>query len=309
MSCTGRPSRPPLALISCSQIWLPSSACWPAPASEPVCAMEKPILIGAAPPCAKAAGEPKACEKAGVITAALMAVLSWRRVIGWDMTFLPKFWTHRPATVRLPPCESRRGTDLDLASNYLPAEGTIRCLLISRKAATSAGSSKSNYINSLVACTEKRCRMSELCAAQLFGLYVCSSHYFRPLLGIADKQPWPALISLLSSSMISTGVCRRAAMPAARKISCWKAPCDARELEYLPGHNSKHPLVEADITWTSPENPRRGCSGESRCPATILAAHGWTGERHARQVHATQIGYNKDQSRPVQGNGRPAELC
>src|SRR5215469_1314431 len=36
----------------------------------------------------------------------------------------------------------------------------------------------------------KRCRMSELCAAQLFGLYVCSSHYFRPLLRIADKQPF-----------------------------------------------------------------------------------------------------------------------
>jgi hypothetical protein len=47
--------------------------------------MEKPILIGAAPPCAKAAGEPKAWEKAGVITAALMAVLSWRRVMRWVM--------------------------------------------------------------------------------------------------------------------------------------------------------------------------------------------------------------------------------
>jgi hypothetical protein len=42
--------------------------------------MLKPILIGAAP-CAKAAVEPKAWEKAGEITAALMAVFSWRRVM------------------------------------------------------------------------------------------------------------------------------------------------------------------------------------------------------------------------------------
>ena len=44
-------------------------------------------------------------------------------------------------------------------------------------------------------------------------------------------------------------------------------------------------------------------------PFTISAAHGWTGGRHARQVHATQIGTNKGESRPVQGDGGPAELC
>src|SRR5262249_860034 len=29
-------------------------------------------------------------------------------------------------------------------------------------------------------------------------------------------------------------------LPAAQKIACGKAPCDARELECLPRHNSKH---------------------------------------------------------------------
>src|SRR6266540_4475343 len=46
MSLTGRPSRPPLALISSSQICMPSSACLPLGASGPVSAIEKPILIG-----------------------------------------------------------------------------------------------------------------------------------------------------------------------------------------------------------------------------------------------------------------------
>src|ERR1700742_4987457 len=46
MSLTGRPSRPPLALVSSSQIFMPSSACLPKPASGPVSAMPKPILIG-----------------------------------------------------------------------------------------------------------------------------------------------------------------------------------------------------------------------------------------------------------------------
>jgi hypothetical protein len=40
------PSSPPLALVSSSQIFMPSSACLPAPESGPVSAMEKPILIG-----------------------------------------------------------------------------------------------------------------------------------------------------------------------------------------------------------------------------------------------------------------------
>src|SRR5262245_32403303 len=46
MSLTGRPSRPPLALISSSQIFMPSSACLPLAASGPVSAMEKPIVTG-----------------------------------------------------------------------------------------------------------------------------------------------------------------------------------------------------------------------------------------------------------------------
>src|SRR5215831_19970242 len=188
MSLTGRPSRPPFELISCSQICAPSSACWPAPASEPVCAMLKPILIGS-PPCASATLEPTA----GEIRAAPMPAFIWRRVIGWFMTFLPKFWTHRldgswacVSSAMRKPSGNRSRSSFELLARRrhqsLP--------LISRKAATSAGSSKSNYINSLAACTEKQCRMSGLYAGQLFGLYVCSSHYFRPLLGIADKQPF-----------------------------------------------------------------------------------------------------------------------
>src|SRR5215468_8090616 len=46
MSLTGRPSRPPLALVSSSQIFMPSSACLPKPASGPVSAMPKPMVIG-----------------------------------------------------------------------------------------------------------------------------------------------------------------------------------------------------------------------------------------------------------------------
>src|SRR6516164_9916575 len=46
MSLTGRPSRPPLALVSSSQIFMPSSACLPKPASGPVSAMPKPMAIG-----------------------------------------------------------------------------------------------------------------------------------------------------------------------------------------------------------------------------------------------------------------------
>src|SRR5262249_16036365 len=46
MSLTGRPSRPPLALVSSSQIFMPSSACLPFGDSGPVNDMEKPILTG-----------------------------------------------------------------------------------------------------------------------------------------------------------------------------------------------------------------------------------------------------------------------
>src|SRR5215475_4310627 len=46
MIFTGRPSRPPLALVSSSQIFMPSRACLPLAASGPVSDMPKPILIG-----------------------------------------------------------------------------------------------------------------------------------------------------------------------------------------------------------------------------------------------------------------------
>src|SRR3972149_11040229 len=46
MSLTGRPSSPPLALISSSQIFMPSSACLPLGESGPVSAIANPILIG-----------------------------------------------------------------------------------------------------------------------------------------------------------------------------------------------------------------------------------------------------------------------
>ena len=54
MSLTGRPSSPPLALISSSQIFMPTSACLPFGASGPVSDIEKPILIGS--PCWAEAG-------------------------------------------------------------------------------------------------------------------------------------------------------------------------------------------------------------------------------------------------------------
>src|SRR6516165_3132155 len=85
MSLTGRPSRPPLALVSSSQIWAPSSACWPAPASEPLCAMLKPILMGS-PPCAKAG----AAGSAGESRAEPIPMLTPRRVTLLLMCFLQK---------------------------------------------------------------------------------------------------------------------------------------------------------------------------------------------------------------------------
>src|SRR5580704_18022964 len=53
MILTGRPSSPPLALMSSYQIFCASSADLPLAASPPVIAMLKPILIGS-PDCAAA---------------------------------------------------------------------------------------------------------------------------------------------------------------------------------------------------------------------------------------------------------------
>src|SRR5215468_10018028 len=150
MSFTGRPSRPPLALISSSQIWAPSSACWPAPASEPVCAMLKPILIGLPLLCAKVG----VLARTGEISAAPTPALTWRRVMRWVMVFLPnslglcrrdaragqecgstlsKFRNYLRTRlisiihelVRPPPCERCRETDLDLLWNCFPPKASV----------------------------------------------------------------------------------------------------------------------------------------------------------------------------------------
>src|SRR6516162_10200501 len=69
MSLTGRPSRPPLALTSSSQILKASSPVLPTTANGPVNSMLKPILIGstaraagAAPP-TKSAAASSACDR------------------------------------------------------------------------------------------------------------------------------------------------------------------------------------------------------------------------------------------------------
>src|SRR5216684_4977441 len=67
MSLTGRPSRPPLAFISSSQIWAASNAALPLGASGPVTFMLKPMVSGlfcaiagaAMPAAAPAASLPK----------------------------------------------------------------------------------------------------------------------------------------------------------------------------------------------------------------------------------------------------------
>src|SRR5215471_3759357 len=48
MSFTGRPRRPPLALMSSSHIWYAARIALPFEARPPVKGMEKPILIGSA---------------------------------------------------------------------------------------------------------------------------------------------------------------------------------------------------------------------------------------------------------------------
>ena len=63
-ACTGRPSSPPLALTSSSQICIASSADLPLGASPPVSAMLKPILIGSA---ARAVAPQSASTRASAI--------------------------------------------------------------------------------------------------------------------------------------------------------------------------------------------------------------------------------------------------
>src|SRR5262249_54252413 len=143
MSLTGRPSRPPLALISFSQIWAPSSACWPAPASEPVCAMVKPILIGSPSLCAKAG----VLARTGEIRAPPMPALTWRRVMRWVMVSSQNSvglrrgdaWVDRkiqelsaskihlghPRAYASSAVRKMSETDLDLLQKCLPAEGTM----------------------------------------------------------------------------------------------------------------------------------------------------------------------------------------
>src|SRR5215470_4297031 len=75
----------PYGPMTRSTLWASSSACLPAPASEPVCAMLNPILMGS-PPCAKAGAD----AHAGEMSAAPMPAFTWRRVMRLVMDFLPK---------------------------------------------------------------------------------------------------------------------------------------------------------------------------------------------------------------------------
>src|SRR5262249_5289382 len=83
MSFTGRPSSPPLALMSSSQIFCASSADLPLGASPPVSAMLKPILIGS-----------RVCADAGAASRAAAsttkdAPANDRSFMLCGMTFLP----------------------------------------------------------------------------------------------------------------------------------------------------------------------------------------------------------------------------
>src|SRR5262252_3314108 len=82
MSLTGRPSSPPLALTSSSQIFWARRADLPLAARPPVIAMLKPILIGV-PDCA-AAPPVSAAAMTAATAAAASAELSLKR-----MSFLP----------------------------------------------------------------------------------------------------------------------------------------------------------------------------------------------------------------------------
>src|SRR5579859_740618 len=68
MSFTGRPSNPPLALTSSSQICIANSDILPLAASGPVSAMPSPILIGSAAVAGVAAVSSKAAAAASQLT-------------------------------------------------------------------------------------------------------------------------------------------------------------------------------------------------------------------------------------------------
>src|SRR6476619_7311319 len=89
MSLTLRPSRPPLALVSSSQILAPANACLPLGASGPVTDMAKPTVIG-----------PSLSAQAGAATRPMANTAAARpppvrttrqdRALQQDMAFLPK---------------------------------------------------------------------------------------------------------------------------------------------------------------------------------------------------------------------------
>src|SRR6185437_10584641 len=97
MSCTGRPSKPPLALMSSSQIFMATSADLPLAARPPVSAMPKPILIGsaawasrAAPPATSAAAAIIAAKQRPAIRYPLLSVIAHpsRFPYGWRYLML-----------------------------------------------------------------------------------------------------------------------------------------------------------------------------------------------------------------------------
>src|ERR1700730_3657153 len=81
MSVTGRPSRPPLALTSSSQIFIATIDILPLGASGPVAAMPKPILIGAP----EGAWAPAEVEKRAARAAAKTEATKLRQLRGVSM--------------------------------------------------------------------------------------------------------------------------------------------------------------------------------------------------------------------------------
>src|SRR5215471_2132069 len=85
MSLTGRPSSPPLALTSSSQIFIASSDILPLAASGPVSAMPKPMVMGSA----ARSGAAPSTDAASAATSETTARAALRRVNVSDMFFLP----------------------------------------------------------------------------------------------------------------------------------------------------------------------------------------------------------------------------
>src|SRR5277367_1542138 len=109
MSLTGRPSRPPLALTSSSQIFCASKADLPLAARPPVIAMLKPILIGS-PDCATARSAASATTATAAADTAPINDLN-RDIIGFlPLGRLPcSDFLFRGHTRAIPPSGTRAG--------------------------------------------------------------------------------------------------------------------------------------------------------------------------------------------------------